>query len=104
MLSPTDHARLSFEQVSLSAVEVFKALNNSGFTKNHIRCLQRKPSGKIYVTFRDLPDKFIQECSFSLTGKPHAVNDVDGSTAVLTIYDAPYELPDTAIIHCLQPF
>lgn len=90
----------------VSAAEVFKALNNDGFTTNHIRCLQRKPSGEIYVTFRttDLRNKFIQQRSFSLTGKPHVANDADGSTVFLTIYDAPYELPDTAIIHRLRPF
>ena len=92
----------------VSAAEVFKALNNNGFTTSHILCLQCKPSGEIYVTFCtvDLRDKFIQQqqCSFSLTSKPHAANDVDGSTVFLTIYDAPYELPDTAIIHRLQPF
>ena len=89
----------------MTAAEVLKALNNDGFTTNHIRCLQRKPSGEIYVTFwtADLHDKFIQQRSFSLTGKPHVANDADGSTVFLTIYDAPYELPDTAIIHRLQP-
>ena len=90
----------------VSAAEVFKALNNDGFTTNHIRCLQRKPSGEIYVTYRttDLRNKFIQQRSFSLTGKPHVANDADGSTVFLIIYDAPYELPDTAIIHRLRPF
>lgn len=87
----------------MSAAEVLKALNNDGFTTNHIRCLQRKPAGEIYVTFctADLHDKFIQQRSFFLTGKPH---DVNGSTVFLAIYDAPYELPDTAIIHRLRPF
>ena len=89
----------------MSAAEVLKVLND-GFITNHIRCLQLKPSGEIYVTFcnADLHDKFIQQLSFSLTGKPHAANDADGSTVFLTIYDAPYELPDTAIIHRLRPF
>lgn len=90
----------------MSAAEVLKALNNDGFITNHIRCLQRKPSGEIYVTFctADLHDKFIQQRCFSLTGKPHAANDADGSTVFLTIYDAPYELLDTTIIHPLRPF
>lgn len=85
---------------------MLKVLNNDGFTTNYIRCLQRKPVGEMYVTFctADLHDKFIQQRSFSLTGKPHVANDADGSTVFLTIYDAPYELLDTAIIHRLRPF
>ena len=85
---------------------MLKALNNDGFTTNYIRCLQRKPAGEMYLTFctADLHDKFIQQRSFSSTGKPHVANDADGSTVFLTIYDAPYELLDTAIIHRLRPF
>ena len=90
----------------VSAAEVFKALNDDRFTTEHIRCLQPKPSGEIYVTFRteSLRDRFIQQGSFSLLGKPHVANDAEGSMAFLTIYDAPYELPDAAIIHRLRPY
>ena len=77
----------------VSPAEVFKALSDDGFTTEHIRCLQRKPSGEIYVTFstKNLRDKFIQQRCFSLHGKPHVANDTEGSIASLTIYDAPYE-------------
>ena len=90
----------------VSAAEVFKALNDDRFTTEHIRCLQPKPSGEIYVTFptESLRDRFIQRGSFSLLGKPHVANDAEGSMAFLTIYDAPYELPDAAIIHRLRPY
>ena len=59
-----------------------------------------------FVTFRteSLLDRFIQQRSFSLLGKPHVANDAEGSMAFLTIYDAPYELPDAAIIHRLRPY
>ena len=90
----------------VSAAEVLKALSDDGFTTEHICCLQHKPSGEIYVTFsiENLHDKFIQQRCFSLHGKPHVANDAEGSITSLTIYDAPYELPDATIIHRLRPY
>ena len=36
----------------VSAAEVFKTLNDDGFTTEHIRCLQCKPSGEIcYIPY-----------------------------------------------------
>ena len=38
----------------VSAAEVFKTLNDDGFTTEHIRCLQRKRSGEIcYIPYRE---------------------------------------------------
>ena len=36
----------------LTAKDVFEALKGEGFVSDHGHCLQRKPSGDIYITFK----------------------------------------------------
>ena len=87
----------------MAAGEVFDALKKEGFQTQHIRCLQRKPSGEIFVTFRTakLRDEFLKRSLFVCQKRSFAVNDAERPLTFLTIYDAPYELPDTAIIRRL---
>lgn len=77
-----------------------------GFGTQHIRCLQRKPSGEIFVTFRTakLREEFLKRSSFVCQKRSFAVNDAKRPLTILTIYDTPYDLPDTAIIHRLAPY
>ena len=82
------------------AKDIFDALEREGFPPNTIRCLQRKPSGEIFVTFCN-PDKrneFLRRSSFIVRRSRYTTNDEDSSVLFLTVYDAPHELPDTAII------
>lgn len=89
-----------------TASDIFGALKKDGFLPEHIRCLQRKPSGEIFITFRsrELRDIFLSKSSLTCKNRPYAAGDAEGTTTYLTIYDAPYELPDTAIIHRLRPY
>ena len=43
-------------------------------------------------------------CSLSVNKQPLVIQDVDKPLTYLNIYDAPHELPDTAIIHHLSPY
>lgn len=90
----------------VSAAEDFKALSDDRLPPNIFAVYSEKPSGEIYVTFstENLRDKFIQQRCLALHGKPHVANDAEGPIASLTIYDAPYELPDATIIHRLRPY
>ena len=87
-------------------LEDFKALSDDRLPPNIFAVYSEKPSGEIYVTFstENLRDKFIQQRCLALHGKPHVANDAEGPIASLTIYDAPYELPDATIIHRLRPY
>ena len=90
--------------------EVFDLLKKEGFLPEHIRCLQRKPSGEIFLTFRnaELRNAFLSKTSLVHRQRGQSrnfvPNNAERSLTFLTVYDAPYELSDTAIIHRLSPF
>ena len=90
----------------MPAADIFAALKEEGFLPEHIRCLQRKPSGEVFITFRTnvLRDAFLSRSSFVCRQQSFAVNDDERPLTFLTIYDSPDELPDTAIIHRLRPY
>ena len=94
------------------ASEIFYALKEDGFRTKHICCLQRKPTGEIFLTFHtsELRDTFLSKGSFITRRRSFAPrrsfvpNDSERPLTFLTIYGAPYELPDAAIIHRLTPY
>ena len=87
----------------LSAKDVFKALKSEAFTSDHVRCLQHKPSGDIYITFKmpEIDEVFLKTTKFASPRAPNKFfvpQDSERPLTYLTIYDAPYELSDDAII------
>ena len=89
-----------------SASSVFEALDKAGITDRDISCLHRRQGGEIQITFRTkvLKDKFLVLNSIKINEGHYALQDVDKPLTFLTIYDAPYEFPDMAIIRRLQPY
>ena len=90
----------------MPASEIFYALKEDGFHTEHICCLQRKPTGEIFFTFRtsEVRNMFLSKSSFITRRRSFAPNDSERPLTFLTIYCAPYELPDAAIIHWLAPY
>ena len=90
----------------MPASEIFDALKKDGFRSEHVRCLQRKPTGEIFITFHtsELRDTFLSKSSFVTPRRSYAPNDSERPLTFLTVYDAPYELPDSTIIHRLSPY
>ena len=91
------------------AHKIFTALDSDGFRADHIRCLQRKPTGKVFLTFptQAFRDAFLQRSSFVVSTRPgrrFVPNNAERCLTFLTVYGAPYELPDPAIIHQLSPY
>ena len=86
--------------------DVFAALKDTGIDPNALGCLQRKSSGEIILTFRNTYQKaiFLTKCSLTISQQAVAIQDVDHPLTFLNIYDAPHELPDTAIIERLSPY
>lgn len=89
-----------------SSNAVFAALKDEDFDARAIRCMQRKPSGDMLITFAtlDLKRKFVYRNVMQIEGRSYAINDGDRRLAYLNIYDAPYELPNVALAHRLEPF
>ena len=91
----------------MSASEVFTALDAKHFPATAIRCLQRRPNGQILVTFcnAESRNEFLKKCSFVTRNNTlNFIDDSDEPLVFLNIYDAPYELPDMAIINRLKPY
>ena len=93
----------------VTAKEVFEALKGEGFASDHVRCLHRKPTGEIYITFKtqEICDAFLRTTKFMSPRAPNTFfvpQDSEKPLTFLTIYDAPYELSDEALIHRLAPY
>ena len=88
-----------------SASSVFEALDKANITDKYILCLHRRQGGEVQITFRtkSLKEKFLSLNSIKINNGHYALQEVDKPLTFLTIYDAPYELPDLAICKCLQP-
>ena len=86
--------------------DVFAALKDTRIDPNSLGCLQRKSSGEIILTFRNTYQKaiFLTKCAITINDQAVAIQDVDHPLTFLNIYDAPHELPDSAIIERLSPY
>ena len=89
-----------------TARSVFDALVNANIDHTEIHCLQRKLNGEVVVTFKTIAakEKFLRLNSLQVNSENYALRDIDKPQTFLTIYDAPFELSDLAIIKHLTPF
>lgn len=102
-MSPrSGHAPLIFAD----SAAVFDALKTQGFPTEAIRCLQRKPSGDMLITFANacVKDAFVEKNVMQICDRRFAINDHDKFLTYLNIYDAPHELSDNALICRLEPY
>ena len=85
---------------------VFQALRTQGFPAEAIRCLQRKPTGDMLITFANarMKNSFLEKNVMQIRHRRFAINDEDRQLTYLNIYDAPHELSDNALIRRLEPF
>ena len=88
------------------AKSVFEALELAKIDAAEIACLQRKMNGEVTVTFKSISakEKFLRLNSLRVDAEHFALQDVDKPLTFLTIYDAPFELSDLAIIKRLSPY
>ena len=89
-----------------SARSVFTALKDAKILSNEIQCLQRKMNGEVVITFSTpaAKERFLALNSLRIDHEAYAIQDIDRPLTFLTIYDAPFELSDLAIIKRLSPF
>ena len=91
---------------STSARSVFEALRSIDIESKDIQCLQRKMNGEVVITFKSeaIKEKFLSLSAISIDNQGYAIQDIDRPLTYLTIYDAPFELSDLAIIKRLTPY
>ena len=85
---------------------VFDALNSANVDAAEIQCLQQKMNGEVVVTFKSPPakEKFLSLNSITINNESYAIQDFNRPLTFLTVYDAPFELRDWAIVKRLAPF
>ena len=91
-----------------SSKDIFNSLKEDGIPAMAVKCLQRKPSGEVLITFSDADTclKLIQRSTLIIRrgNVRYSTHPEAGELVYLTVYDAPHELPDSAIIKRLAPF
>ena len=90
----------------ISSKQIFDSLSSDGIPAKAVRCLQRKPTGETLITFTKVEYccKFLDNSAFILRNRKYPTHPATGELTFLTIYDAPYEMPDAAIEERLKPF
>ena len=85
---------------------VFEALRTQGFQTEAIRCLQKKPTGDMLITFASaqLKNAFLEKNVMQIRHRRFAINDEDRQLTYLNIYDAPHELSDSALVRRLEQY
>ena len=104
---PNRPLTVSFQPRSfLPACDVFEALRNAELDNTDVSCVQRLSSGTIVLTFRrpEQRDAFLSRNFISVHDQPLALQDVDRPLTFVQVFDAPHELPDTAVISRLSKY
>ncbi|KAK2546823.1 Zinc finger CCHC domain-containing protein 3 [Acropora cervicornis] len=104
---PTRPLTVSFQpRYFLPACDVFDALSSADLQSTDVSCVQRLSSGAIVLTFRrpDHKEAFLRRNFITVHEQPLALQDVDRPLTFLQVFDAPHELPDTALISRLSRF
>ena len=90
----------------ITSKQIFDSLFADGIPPRAVRCLQRKPTGETMITFttQEYCCKFLDNSAFLLRNRRYPTHPAAGELTFLTIYDAPYEMPDSAIEERLKLF
>lgn len=88
--------KLAFQALNMRSL--FQDLSRIGILPSSVRCLQQVSKGAYVITFSNSDDrqKFSNESSF--ISRPHR------AITTVHVYDAPFELPDSALKLRLQPY
>jgi len=85
---------------------IFDSLVSDGIPASAVRCLQRKPSGENCITFskEEYCCQFFDKSAFFVRNRAYPTHPAARTLTFLTIYDAPYEMTDSAIEERLKPY
>lgn len=99
-------AYFNLHDKSTSTKLIFDSLISIGIPANAVRCLQRSPTGRVEITFSSLRyrERFLSRSSFVVNQRPVVVHPEHSPVTFVTVYDAPYELPDPALEYRLQKY
>ena len=86
--------------------DIFDALLSDGIPASAVRCLQRSPNGRVLITFasQKYRDLFLRRSIFIVRRGNYVTHPGSRRLLFVTIYDAPHELPDSALEHRLARY
>ena len=95
-----------FRAPEVSTKGIFDSLISDGIPARSVHCLQRKPTGETLITFSKVKYcvQFLDKSAFFLRNRAYPIHPAAGELTFLTIYDAPHEMPDSAIEERLKPY
>ena len=99
-------AFFSAPSASFSTKDIFDALLTDGIPASAVRCLQRSPNGNVLITFalQKYRDLFLRRSSFIVRRGHYVTHPGTRRLLFVTVYDAPHELPDSALEHRLSRY
>ena len=82
-----------------TAKDIFDSLLRDGIPATAVRCLQRQPNGSVLITFStsEYRDRFLRKSAFVVRRVARASHPASCRLTFVNVYDAPHELPDSAI-------
>ena len=86
--------------------DIFDGLLRDGIPASPVRCLQRLPNDGVLVTFssEEVRNRFLRKSSLIIRKRISVVHPASRRLTFVNVYDAPYELPDSAIEERLKPY
>ena len=86
--------------------DIFYGLLRDGIPASPVRCLQRLPNDGVLVTFssEEVRNRFLRKSSLIICKRISVVHPASRRLTFVNVYDAPYELPDSAIEERLKPY
>ena len=82
-----------------TAKDIFDSLLRDDIPATAVRCLQRQPNGSVLITFStaEYRDCFLRKSTFVVRRVARASHPASRRLTFVNVYDAPHELPDSAI-------
>ena len=99
-------AFFSAPSTAFATKDIFDALLSDGIPASAVRCLQRSPNGNVLITFasKRYRDLFLRRSCFVVRCGSYVTHPRSHRILFVTIYDAPHELPDSAIEYRLGKY
>jgi len=86
--------------------DIFDGLLRDGFPASSVRCLQRLPNDGVLVSFssEEVRNRFLRKSSLIIRKRVSVAHPASRRLTYVNVYDAPYELPDSAIEERLKAY
>ena len=100
-------ARFRVADSAMTAKTILDRITSTGVMRNHVKCIQRLPTGQIEATFATVADHdlFLSKAAL-VFGTPRSFAHVptNSSAIYVTVHNVPWELPDNLLMARLRQY